>query len=498
MHFIKWTAILFIFVLGFASIQANFQKENSVFTEYFISEIQKQILNSPDKWEIIESTKEEINQLTQENTLKQVFILDLKKKIEIIPNQSEQKVYRIQISDLQQINEPKDFFDEYRKLSKKIQKDISKYEKESFNFQEKQKIILENLEEEISYIVQVNFKKYIKQEFEILKNISNEKEFFLKIEEIYWDLNKYFKYEETEEDDFIIEIDKYFVVKNLQKEIAEISQDTFRKRMEIAQNSLDFTKETFFDEVEGIYTEINNYYSANNQTIPGGLKYEKTDKSIQSDVLQKLENEVNAIKLKSEKKKLNEMLAEIDISDMDGFIEKTMTIYDGLDSYYSDLEKYGLKELRYKESVKFIAPEPEITPIEPEEKTATGKISTGTVVEEEEEDKIDENIETDLNDILDKETSDLENEKTNEDNTQETVDKEETTEEQPVDKTATGTVVEEEKEEEIIPVIQNPKKGYDQYTPEASTKNPFVETMKESQDKNNTLDNTNDWNENTN
>jgi len=281
-------------------------------------------------------------------------------------------------------------------------------------------------------------------------------------------------------------------VKNLQKEIAEISQDTFRKRMEIAQNSLDFTKETFFDEVEGIYTEINNYYSANNQTIPGGLKYEKTDKSIQSDVLQKLENEVNAIKLKSEKKKLNEMLAEIDISDMDVFIEKTMTIYDGLDSYYSDLEKYGLKELRYKESVKFIAPEPEITPIEPEEKTATGKISTGTVVEEEEEDKIDENIETDLNDILDKETSDLENEKTNEDNTQETVDKEETTEEQPVDKTATGTVVEEEKEEEIIPVIQNPKKGYDQYTPEASTKNPFVETMKESQDKNNTLDNTND------
>jgi hypothetical protein len=36
-------------VLGFASMQANFQKENSVFTEYFISEIQKQILNSPDK-----------------------------------------------------------------------------------------------------------------------------------------------------------------------------------------------------------------------------------------------------------------------------------------------------------------------------------------------------------------------------------------------------------------------------------------------------------------
>jgi hypothetical protein len=351
-------------LLGFTTIQANFQKENSIFTEYFLSKVSNQIRDTIKKQEIIESTQSEIRELTTENTLKQVFIANLKSKIEIIPNQSEQKVYRIQVSDLQKIDNPEDFFKEYKILLKKIEKDIAKYEKESFDFKEKQKIILENLEKEVSYIVQENFKKYIKQEIDLLRKTTSQKEFFTKIDEIYSDLDQYFNYIETLEDEFTIEIDKYFVVKNLQKEIAELSQDSFRKRMEIAQNTLDFTKDTFFDDVEDIYTEINNFYSSNNQTIPGGLKYERTEKSIQSDVLKKLEKEVQNVELKSAKKKLHEMLSEIDISDMDNFIEKTMTVYDALDSYYSDLEEYGLDELRYKESVKFIAPEPELTPVE--------------------------------------------------------------------------------------------------------------------------------------
>lgn len=499
MHFTRWTIILIVFLLGFTTIQANFQKENSIFTEYFLSKVSNQINDTIKKQEIIESTQSEIRELTTENTLKQVFIANLKSKIEIIPNQSEQKVYRIQVSDLQKIDNPEDFFKEYKILLKKIEKDIAKYEKESFDFKEKQKIILENLEKEVSYIVQENFKKYIEQEIDLLRKTTSQKEFFTKIDEIYSDLDQYFNYIETPEDEFTIEIDKYFVVKNLQKEIVELSQDSFRKRMEIAQNSLDFTKDTFFDDVEDIYTEINNFYSSNNQTIPGGLKYERTEKSIQSDVLKKLEKEVQNVELKSAKKKLHEMLSEIDISDMDNFIEKTMTVYDALDSYYSDLEEYGLDELRYKESVKFIAPEPELIPVESSSESWTWSTWSGNIepqLSDADRDENDNEVEETLNDILNKEIDSKEkpskelNEEINDDN--ETISEETISEIWWENPTATWAI----DTEETNPTIEQPQKWYDQYTPEATPQNPFVETMKDSQ--NNNLDTINNWNEDTN
>ncbi len=201
--------------------------------------------------------------------------------------------------------------------------------------------ILESLEEEISYVVDTDLQKSLREEYDKLNQITDGGEFFELIDAIYKELDDYYwendeAWEDAYEYDFSDEKNQIFDA--LLEEAEFIDDDDIQVKVQdfVEQYNDIQDEDLFFDQLDALYSEIDSYYGYDDDEDWWDVMEIDFD-MLRSDILEWLLEEKKFIKDENIQKKIDILYDSLkDEDDEDMFFNLMDEFYmdPDLESYY--------------------------------------------------------------------------------------------------------------------------------------------------------------------
>ena len=214
---------------------------------------------------------------------------------------------------------------------------------DDFNFENEKKHIIISLWEEIISLKDEIFKKEVSKDYEEIKNINNEEQFFESLDDIYYKIDTHYEKNWYISYDFSFEEEREDIISSLWEEIGSLKDETFKKEVskdyETIKNIND--EEEFFDNLYEIYDKLDMHYydslPAKNFWDTNKVKVEIYDYDYETEkinILKSLEKEISPISNGEFKKEVLKDLESLRNMNEEEFFKNLQKLYIKLDNHY--------------------------------------------------------------------------------------------------------------------------------------------------------------------